>query len=65
MIEPSARQISSAGAADSPPSSHAANRPKRSKPTSVDEVFDLLRQVGDLAETAQLENKSLFLWTDP
>ncbi len=30
-----------------------------------DEVFDLLRQVGDLAETAQLENKSLFLWTDP
>ena len=30
-----------------------------------DEVFDLLRQVGDLAETAQLENQSLFLWTDP
>jgi hypothetical protein len=30
-----------------------------------DEVFDLLRQVSDLAETAQLENKSLFLWTEP
>ena len=30
-----------------------------------DEVFDLLRQVSDLAETARLENKSLFLWTEP
>ena len=30
-----------------------------------DEVFDLLRQVSDLAETARLENQSLFLWTEP
>ena len=30
-----------------------------------DEVLDLLRQVGDVAETAKLENKSLFLWTEP
>ncbi len=30
----------------------------------ADEVFDLLRQVGDLAETAKSENKSLFLWTE-
>jgi hypothetical protein len=30
-----------------------------------DEVLDLLRQVSDLAETARLENQSLFLWTEP
>jgi hypothetical protein len=28
------------------------------------EVIDLLRQIGDLAETSQLENKTLFLWTE-
>ncbi len=27
------------------------------------EVFDLVRSIGDNAETAQLENKALLVWT--
>jgi hypothetical protein len=29
------------------------------------EVFDLLRSIGDTADSAQLENKTLLIWTSP